>query len=488
MRGSTRRERPSVRKNTAMTTNYQAAVRASATGRQLQERLGVETRRLRQSRRPTLISVTLPLRPLDPLAFFARGAALFPHRFFWSHPQSGLALAGLGVAWTAAAAGAQRFGEAAAAWRALCSEALVDGAAPLALGGFSFDPQRPRDPLWEGFPDALLTLPQLLLARRDDTCDLTVNLVLGPGDAPPAELFAVLRRLDLLVERAAALETLPGADALRIEPGMSAAEWSRMLRTAIGQMHRTGMEKVVLARTCRVQAAHPFDPAAVLARLRAAYPGCFTFALERGPRCFLGASPERLVSLRDGQIAATCLAGSIARGATPQEDARLGQALLESAKDREEHAIVRRALLAALSDLSSDLGAPETPALMRMPNVQHLFTPVAGRAAPGVGVLDLVARLHPTPAVGGAPREEALALIRASEPVERGWYAAPVGWLDARGEGEFAVALRSGLLHGATATLYAGCGIVPASEPAREYDEAQLKLRPMLSALGKYEV
>lgn len=468
-----------------MTTNYHTAKQAGVTGRLFGARLGAASRQLRQIRRPTLISVTLPLPALDPLAFFAGGATRFPHRCFWAHPQSGVAFAGLGVAWSAAGGGARRFADAAEAWRELCAEARIDGAAPVALGGFCFDPQRPHDPLWEGFPDGLLTLPRLLLARRGDACELTVNLVLRPGDCSPDTLLALLRRLDLLVERAAAPEDPPPADRLQIAAGMGRAEWSRMLRAAIDQIGRAGMEKVVLARTCRVQAAHPFDPAAALARLRAAYPGCFTFALERGPRCFLGASPERLVSLREGQIAASCLAGSIARGAEAAEDARLGQQLLASAKDRVEHAIVLRDLLAALADLSADLSAPAAPELMRMPNVQHLFTPVTGRAAPGVGVLDLVARLHPTPAVGGAPRGPAMALIRASEPVERGWYAAPVGWLDAHGQGEFAVALRSGLLHGADATLYAGCGIVAASDPDREYDEAGLKLRPMLAALGQ---
>ncbi|GAB4213932.1 MAG: isochorismate synthase [Roseiflexaceae bacterium] len=475
-----------------MTTNSQPAARVVSLRQQIQTRLEGGMQRIGEARRPTLVSVTLPLPVHDPLALFARGATLFPHRFFWAHPQSRVAFAGLGVAWTAASEGAKRFADAAESWRALCTDALLDGPAgalgtgPLALGGFRFDPERSRDPLWEGFPDGLLTLPRILLACDGDACHLTVNTVLRPGEQPPEDLPVLLRRIGTLL--AGARHTLAptvATDPLRVTGGMAPAEWSTMLRGAIEQMAHDHMEKVVLARSSLVAGPHPFDPATAMARLRAAYPNCFCFALERGPRCFLGASPERLVSLRNGMIAASCLAGSIARGATPEEDAQLGQALLGSPKDRVEHAIVLRELLADLSGAAVGLSAPDAPVLMRLPNVQHLFTPVTGRAAPGVSVLDLVARLHPTPAVGGSPRGDALGLIRASEPTERGWYAAPLGWIDAHGEGEFAVALRSGLLHGATATLYAGCGIVAASDPEREYAESQLKLRPMLSALGK---
>ncbi|HEU4328520.1 MAG TPA: isochorismate synthase [Roseiflexaceae bacterium] len=475
-----------------MTTNSQPAARVVSLRQQIQARLEEGVRRVGRPRRPTLLSVTLALGAHDPLALFARGATLSPHRFFWAHPQSRVAFAGLGVAWTAVSAGAKRFADAAESWRALCADALVDGpadsfgAGPLAVGGFRFDPERSRDPLWEGFPDGLLTLPRVLLARDGDECWLTVNSVLRPGEQTPDDLATLLPRIAPLL--AGARQTLAptlATDALRVQGGMAPDAWSTMVRGAVERLGQGGMDKVVLARSSTVTGPHPFDPASALARLRAAYPNCFTFALERGPRCFLGASPERLVGLRNGMIAATCLAGSIARGASQEEDARLGQALLDSHKDRVEHAIVLRELLADLADTTDGLSAPEAPVLMRLPNVQHLFTPVTGRAAPGVGVLDLVARLHPTPAVGGSPRGDALGLIRTSEPAERGWYAAPLGWIDARGEGEFAVALRSGLLHGATATLYAGCGIVAASDPEREYAESQLKLRPMLSALGK---
>jgi isochorismate synthase len=203
--------------------------------------------------------------------------------------------------------------------------------------------------------------------------------------------------------------------------------------------------------------------------------------------CFLGATPERLVRLEGRFLKADCLAGSAPRGATEEEDRRLGEALLADAKERHEHALVVQAVREALAPVCSSFCAPETPGLLRMPNVQHLHTPVRGTLRGQTSILELVERLHPTPAAGGLPREAALPLIRRYEPFGRGWYAAPVGWLDALGDGEFAVAIRSALIRGQEALLYAGCGIVAASDPDREYAESCLKLRPMLWALGDRE-
>jgi isochorismate synthase len=265
---------------------------------------------------------------------------------------------------------------------------------------------------------------------------------------------------------------------------MPEEQWKDIVRRLAREMENGELEKVVLARECRVHAAQPFDSVPVLERLRAAYPGCFVFAVARGERCFLGATPERLVRLRDGAVQAMCLAGSIARGATPADDRRLGEALLASAKDRREHDVVVRSLTAALAEVCTHVAPVEPPVLMKVPNVQHLLTTVYGHADWGRTILDVVGHVHPTPAVGGYPRDLALRVIREREAMDRGWYAGPIGWLDARGEGEFAVALRSGLLHGAGASLFAGCGIVAGSDPDAELAESALKFRPMLAALG----
>jgi isochorismate synthase len=216
------------------------------------------------------------------------------------------------------------------------------------------------------------------------------------------------------------------------------------------------------------------------------YPTCTVFAVEHDGACFLGATPERLAHAERGTAWTMALAGSIARGATRAEDERLGQALLANPKERAEHAVVVRAVREALAspDLCTSLVADTQPRLARLPNVQHLLTPFRAQLAPGKSLLDLVARLHPSPAVAGFPQTEALRIIREREGFDRGWYGGPLGWLNAAGGGEFVVAIRAGLLRDGQAWLYAGCGILADSDPAAEYAESELKLRPMRSALG----
>jgi menaquinone-specific isochorismate synthase len=209
------------------------------------------------------------------------------------------------------------------------------------------------------------------------------------------------------------------------------------------------------------------------------------FAFGTADRCFLGATPERLVKLAGREVFVDCIAGSIARGVTDDEDERLAQVLLASEKDRTEHEVVVHAVKEALSGVCDELIRPsDTPKVVRSRNVQHLSTPLRGRLSGGNCVLDLVERLHPTPAVGGFPRDLALHAIREREGFDRGWYAGPLGWVNGNGEGEFAVAIRSALLAGNEATLYAGAGIVADSDPDAEYAETGLKLKPMLAALG----
>ncbi|WP_040667863.1 isochorismate synthase, partial [Nitrolancea hollandica] len=265
------------------------------------------------------------------------------------------------------------------------------------------------------------------------------------------------------------------------------ADWQAIVADGVDAVRGGALEKVVLARQVSIRSDLPFDVVNALQRLRASYPTCYVFAVARGDQVFLGATPERLARLRDRAVQVACLAGSRERGMTPEEDRRLGDALLDSTKDRSEHAVVLRALREALAPVCSEVSAPDEPALLSVRNVHHLYTPVTGRLANGACMLDIVARLHPTPAVGGFPSRDALRFIREREDLDRGWYAAPVGWVDHHGEGEFAVALRSALIAGSEAALFAGCGIMAGSDPEQEYAESWLKLRPVLSALGGRE-
>jgi isochorismate synthase len=270
----------------------------------------------------------------------------------------------------------------------------------------------------------------------------------------------------------------------------SPESWKALVAAARDAIRRGQIEKIVLARA--VRAVNPIvrDPAVALGRLReelpepmAGYPGCSLFAVGHQGATFLGATPERLVRLRNGTVQVDCLAGTIGRGETDAEDGQLGKALLESPKERLEHAVVLRMLEAKLTARCTDLRIPPEPGLVKLRNVQHLYTPIAGRLVNGHSILSLVAELHPSPAVGGFPVDVAQRFIREREELDRGWYAGPIGWMDGLGEGEFAVAIRSALIRGSEATLFAGCGIMADSDPDSEYEESCLKLRSMLGIL-----
>lgn len=457
------------------------------------------------ARRPILASLSEPISWLDPLAFFSRARLAMQDGFYWEQPAEGFAMVAVGAAYVIAPEGKERFARAAAEWRGLMADALIEdgpgdipGVGPLLTGGFSFDPERPRSPLWREFPDARLVLPRFLLTVSGDVCWLTTSAVVSPGDDPEA-LAAVIagERAELFGDGGefAVVPPLPElgegdrgwGPPLDLEEDLSAADWQAIVAGGVVAVRGGSLEKVVLARQVSIRSDSPFEVAKALQRLRAGYPTCYLFAVARGDQVFLGATPERLARLRDREVWVACLAGSRERGMTPEDDRRLGDALLDSTKDRSEHAVVVRALREALAPVCSEVSAPDDPVLLSVRNVHHLYTPLTGTLANGACMLDIVARLHPTPAVGGFPSGAALRFIREREDLDRGWYAAPVGWLDRYGEGEFAVALRSSLIAGSEAALFAGCGIMADSDPEQEYAESWLKLRPVLSALGGRE-
>lgn len=266
--------------------------------------------------------------------------------------------------------------------------------------------------------------------------------------------------------------------------GLDDGAWRRLVATSAQAIRAGEYQKVVLARAETVCGQDDFDLPEVLARLRAQYPGATTFAVRQGARTFLGATPERLAQVAGGRVATMALAGSAPRSSDPTEDAALGAELAQNAKIHTEHAIVISSIVADLAQLCTTVQAADQPRLLQLQNVQHLETPISGQLLANRSILDVVAALHPTPAVSGFPREAALAMLREHERLDRGWYAGPLGWLNAAGDGEFVVALRSALVQGDVATLFAGCGIVGESDPASELAESQLKLQVMRRALG----
>jgi menaquinone-specific isochorismate synthase len=244
---------------------------------------------------------------------------------------------------------------------------------------------------------------------------------------------------------------------------------------------RTGSaDKVVLAREVVVRADAPLPRAAILDRLRRAYPSCMLYAVGG----FVGATPELLVSRMGDIVRSHPMAGTTPRSADPTTDARLAAALLASTKDREEHRITIDMVHDTLLRYCSYIDEEAEPSVVAMANVSHLATLVEGRlSSPPASAIELMTALHPTPAVCGSPRSAALALIDRYEDLDRGPYAGPVGWVDAAGNGEWAVGLRGAVLDGTTARLFAGVGVVPDSDPAAELAETQAKLQAVLAAI-----
>jgi menaquinone-specific isochorismate synthase len=265
---------------------------------------------------------------------------------------------------------------------------------------------------------------------------------------------------------------------------LSAPEWEQAVGEAVQRIkHSAELRKVVLARDLYATANRPIDARALLDRLASRYPGCYTFACDG----LVGATPELLIS-RDGwRVSSLVLAGTTPRGASPAEDSDLAAALLGSAKENEEHQYAAASLQNALAPLCQAMYVAPQPALIRLPNLQHLGTRVRGTLiSVDRSALGLAAAVHPTAAVGGTPTDAAVELIRELESMDRERYAGPVGWVDADGNGEWGIALRCAQLDGARARLVAGCGIVAGSDPAAELAETITKFRPMRTALEQF--
>ncbi|MGP3562477.1 isochorismate synthase [Geobacillus sp. BK01] len=448
-----------------------------------QHKIQQQLQRLAASAARPFVSWTEPLEDIDPVSFFMQGPACgFRERFFWSDRSGGTILVGLGSAYaveTEEKGGRFHYVEQERQrWAGQVERHGEADMPPLLFGGFSFDPHRPRTSVWRGFPAGKLIAPVVLLSVRNGRAQLTVTLPAGGGEREIERIGRLLGRVGEPAPFSAALPALVADEEEEKE------RWLAAVREAITSIRAGALDKVVLARARRLRFSGKMDAAFVLTRLREQQPFAYLFAFEQDGRCFIGASPEQLVQKEGEACRSVCLAGSARRGRTAGEDEQLGAWLQADSKNREEHQFVVHMIRRLFSSVCETVEMPDGPQLLKLPHIQHLCTPVVGRGCREPSVLHLVEMMHPTPALGGTPRERAMEAIRALEPLDRGWYAAPIGWVDGDGNGEWAVAIRSGLLDGDKATLFAGCGIVAHSSPESEYEETNVKMAPMLSALG----
>jgi salicylate biosynthesis isochorismate synthase/menaquinone-specific isochorismate synthase len=458
----------------------------------LSRRVSSALARARASAAPVLASVTAPVAgDCDPTAaVFSSRRAGEPWFCLEQPDRGGAAVGALGAAIVIEACGPDRFADVGRRWRTVVATAIADelsgppGAGPIAVGGFAFAPDGAGSRTWEGYAPGSLIVPELSLARRGDEAALTVNLEVCPDDEVDGLLTRVRDRLsELRVTPLPLLDPAP-LGPYTVRSVMPPTHYEEAVVRAVQRIRAGQLEKVVLAREVEVQAPVQHDPAAVFGILRQEFGACYVFAVGRGDATFIAASPELLVR-REGQRASTvALAGSTRRSADPAVDDHLGEQLLRSAKDGEENAIVARRIARALRPHSVWVAVAPEPALVRVANIQHLGRPIRAQLASPMDAVALAGLLHPTPAVGGEPWNVAEPLIPALEGFDRGWYAGPVGWVDASGDGEFCVALRCALLRGRIATCFAGGGIVRDSDPSAELAETEIKLGALLPLLA----
>ncbi|WP_110206986.1 isochorismate synthase [Nocardioides daejeonensis] len=409
-----------------------------------------------------LVVRTVPI-DLDSLPADGDLMALLPADAPVSWVRQGEGLVGWGVAAVVRTSGPTRFSDAAKWWAELVARMEIHdqlrepGTGPICFGTFGFADEP---------GDSVLVLPRIVVGRRGPHAWVTTvdhpspELVAAETPTPPVVTFA--------------------------DGSRNGEEWMAVVAEAVARINRGDLEKVVLARDLLATAETDIDVRWPLRRLAQDYPMCWTFHVDG----MFGATPEMLVRRERGLVTSRVLAGTIRRTGDDERDLALAAALARSSKDLEEHEYAVRSVAEALEPHCSGMNVPEIPFVLHLPNVMHLATDVAGvvhdapHTAESVSSLRLAEALHPSAAVGGTPTPAAVALISEIEGMERSRYAGPVGWMDASGDGEWGIALRSGEVAGNAVRLFAGCGIVGDSAPEAELAESQAKFVPVRDALS----
>jgi menaquinone-specific isochorismate synthase len=439
--------------------------------------------------RAQLVSISLEVDALDPLAVLESIFEPTERHFYVERPAERLALAGAEAVLSFAAAGPGRF-EACQRWidetldnTIAVGNLSVPFAGPHFFAAFAFlDGAEPG----AAFPPASVFVPRWQVALHDGRTAAVANLVVEAGT-----------RIDLLAEKvwrahakfgafayAEPAFTEPAARPAALSEVGGSEHYSAAVTRALARIEAGAYQKIVLARAKDLAADTTLHPLRVLNLLRQRFADCYAFSVANGRgQSFIGSSPERLLRVREGVLLTEALAGSIRRGATASEDAAFASALQRDEKELREHRVVLESIVRRLATLGLSAQHAGKPGVRRFANVQHLHTALSVALPGGVRLLDVAARLHPTPAVGGSPREAAVAEIAGLEGFARGLYAGALGWVDCRGGGELFVGLRSALIDGEWARIYAGAGIVRGSDPQKELAETELKFRAMQEAL-----
>jgi menaquinone-specific isochorismate synthase len=464
---------------------------------------------------PILFSYSQNWECINPLLLLASKSEAQQQKFYWEQPNADLVLAAAGSVAEVSVPNhdlIDRFDCAKKFIKHHLTNAIIAKIADLEstelqipihfFGAFSFyrngsnasdylDLAEPNDyqPTIE-FPTLLFFIPRWMVRLKDKSCTLTLNHYIQPWDKPDE----VLERIETLrshLQESSHYEAPTVHEVSKIVEVQGQQIWTEIVERALALIHQGHFEKVVLARALDVLADRNFDPFQVLHVLRCEYPECISFLLDYGVgKTFLGATPEVVLQFQAQSdrlwLRSDAVAGSIERGKTVQEDLMLGDRLLNSEKDMCEHQIVIRSICDRLQSIGAAIDPQAETSLLRLSNVQHLYTPITAQIddPDWLIALDILQQLHPTAAVGGEPRDRAVCFMQQWEACDRGWYAAPIGWLNGNGEGNFGVGIRAGYIQGDRARIFAGAGIVANSQVENEQSETTIKFAALLKALG----
>ena len=442
-------------------------------------------------------AVSFSIQPIDVLAAIEQSRSKYSFQYYWEKPTDKFSIAAGGELERIVSKGSTRFRASSTQGKTLLNtvhhfKALNHSNAVVHLfGGFSFFDENNSE-TWQSFKSASFTLPEWTIICEGKTCVLTACIPINDLN----DLGSVKQRFE---ETLINLEPIYNVQEYHVSENQNErslnhlvsdqhldhVHWVETIERAKDHIYAGNFSKVVLARELVIKPEEPVQDTYILNRLRHQYPDCYSFLVRNNDEAsFIGSTPERLASFNSNFVLTEGLAGSISRGKTASEDAKMEYDLLHSSKDIHEQAIVLEAIKERLEPFSKEINHPNSPAIKKLSNVQHLYTPIRATMKDGISRTEVLKNLHPTPAVGGFPRNEAVEFIKKHENFDRGWYAAPVGWINASGNGEFIVGIRSGLITKEKVRFFAGCGIVQDSDPEKEWEETNMKFIPMLSALN----
>lgn len=437
-----------------------------------------------------LLSITKQIDPIHIISFYDSLERLNKDRTFWADVENDFYMIGIGEIQQIEAE-ENRYYNLQKKWQTFTKKALIHndfhelGTGLIALGGMSFDPLNKKTEQWTSFSTSELIVPEYMVVKQKTNYYLTLNTFVSHEDNIEDLSRHIEQNEKQLFHNP--LQFKKERHHILNKEEVASDKWIKTVKLARDEVRSDRVQKIVMAREMKITLNKKPNISTIIHNLIQSQPNSYVFAFEKGNDIFIGATPERLVRVNGENVLSTCLAGTAPRGKTLKEDEEIKEQLFNDDKNREEHDYVVQMIRKSINPYCHHLTIPNKPIVLSLKDLHHLYTPVTAIIKDSATIFDFIKQLHPTPALGGEPKEESLAFIRKYEQLDRGWYGAPVGWIDNNNNGEFAVAIRSGLIQENNLSLFAGCGVMKDSDPQLEYEETGVKFLPMLNALEVHD-